>query len=201
MIHYNQPQLFIQSSVFIKRWLNNQLQKEVIILANKNDLRFIKTEKLIENTYLSLRKKFRRPIKVSELCEMALINKTTFYTHYETMEALHAHVCQKEVGRIVENCPNIDAAFSDTGLFVKSFVSAIQNSTSLMDVLFYNDAVGQINAIETALLNHYLQQSVSPQQEMKMIFAIGGAAKLLIPKQSEERIQMTIELIEKVIRN
>lgn len=170
-------------------------------MANKNDLRFIKTEKLIENTYLSLRKKFRRPIKVSELCEMALINKTTFYTHYETMEALHAHVCQKEVGRIVENCPNIDAAFSDTGLFVKSFVSAIQNSTSLMDVLFYNDAVGQINAIETALLNHYLQQSVSPQQEMKMIFAIGGAAKLLIPKQSEERIQMTIELIEKVIRN
>lgn len=173
----------------------------MLILANKNDLRFVKTEKLIENTYLSLRKKFRRPIKVSELCEMALINKTTFYTHYETMDALHAHVCEKEVGRIVENCPNIDAAFSDTGLFVKSLVLAIQNCAPLLDVLFYNDTVGQINAIETALLKHYLEQSVSPQQEMKMIFAIGGAAKLLVPKQSDERIQMTIQLIEKVIHS
>ncbi len=173
----------------------------MLILANRTDLRFIKTEKLIEDAYLSLRRKFRRPIKVCELCEMAMINKTTFYTHYETMEALHAHICEKEVGRIVESCPNIDAAFSDTGLFVKSLVSAIQNCSPIMDALFYNDTVGQINAIEAILLKHYLGHSVSPQQEMKMIFAIGGAAKLLMSEQSEERIQMTIQLIDKVIHS
>lgn len=164
-------------------------------------MRFIKTERLIEETYLSLRKKFRRPIKVRELCEAALINKTTFYAHYETMEALHAHICEKEVGHIIENCPDIDAAFSDTGRFVKSLVSAIQACSSTMDALFYHDTAGQINAIEATLLKRYLGYSVSPQQEMKMIFAIGGAAKLLIPEQSEERIQMTIQLIDRVIHS
>lgn len=170
-------------------------------MANRTDLRFMKTEKLIEDTYLRLRAKFHRPIKVRELCETALINKTTFYAHYETMEALHAHICEKEVGRIVENCPNIDAAFSDTGRFVRSLVSAIQNDSSVLDALFCNDRIGQINAIEAILLKHYLNHSVSPQQEMKMIFAIGGASKLLISEQSEERIRITIQLIEKVIRS
>ncbi len=170
-------------------------------MANRTDLRFIKTERLIEDTYLDLRKKFHRPIKVSELCQAALINKTTFYTHYETMEALHAHICRKEVGRIIETCPNIDTAFSDTGRFVKSLVSAIQRCSPVMEALFYQDTAGQINAIEFALLRHYQGHSASKQQEMKMIFAIGGAAKLLIPEQSEERIQITIQLIDKVIHS
>ncbi len=201
MLYYIQLQLLIQPSVFIKRWLSNEFRKEVFILANRMDLRFIKTEKLIEDAYLSLRRKLHRPIKVRELCELALINKTTFYTHYETIEALHAHICEKEVGRIVESCPNIDTAFSDTGRFVRSLVAAIRNCSSILDALFYNDKIGQINAIEAALLKHYMGHSVSPQQEMKMIFAIGGAAKLLISEQSEERIQMTIKLIDKVIHS
>lgn len=191
--------MLIQSSFFIKQWLSNEIAKVVTILANKTDLRFIKTENLIEKTYLHLRGKYHRPIKVRELCELAMINKTTFYSHYETMEALHAHVCEKEVGRIIESCPNIDTAFSDTGLFVRSFVSAIQDCSPLMDALFYQDTVGQINAVQTLLLKHYLGSSISPEQEMKMIFAVGGAAKLLIPEQNEERIRMTIQLIEKVL--
>lgn len=168
-------------------------------MPKRTDLRFIKTEKLIEDTYLNLRVKLHRPIKVRELCETALINKTTFYAHYETMDALHAHICEKEVGRIIENCPDIDTAFSDTGRFVKSLVSAIQNCSSTLNALFYNDTAGQINSIESVLLKHYMTHSVSPQQEMKMIFAIGGAAKLLISEQSEEKIQLTIQLIDRVI--
>lgn len=170
-------------------------------MANTADLRFIKTERLIEETYLSLRGKLRRPVRVRELCEAALINKTTFYAHYETMETLHAHICEKEVGRVIETCPHIDDAFSDTGLFVTSLVSAIQNCAPMLDTLFYHDTAGQINAIEAALLKRYLSRSASPRQEMKMIFAIGGAAKLLVSEQSEERIRMTILLIDKVIHS
>jgi len=193
--------LFIQSSFFIEQGLSNQFQKVVTILANKTDLRFIKTEKLIENTYLNLRRKYHRPIKVRELCQEAMINKTTFYSHYETMESLHAHICEKEVGRIVESCPDIDTVFSDTGRFVRSLVSAVQDCSPIMDALFYQDTLGQINAVETVLLKYYLKDSVSPGQEMKMVFAIGGAAKLLIPEQSEQRIQMAIHLIAKVLQD
>lgn len=170
-------------------------------MANRTDLRFRKTEKLIEDTYLDLRRRFHRPIKVCELCEAALINKTTFYAHYETMEALHTHICAREVGRIVESCPNMDTAFSNTGSFVRSLVSAIQKCAPIMDALFYQDTIGQINAVERVLLNHYLGHGASPRQEMKMQFAIGGAAKLLMPEQSEERICMTIRLVDQVLHS
>ena len=47
------------------------------------DLRIVKTKKAIINAFLSLRAK--RPLEkitVKELCEMAIINKSTFYSHY-----------------------------------------------------------------------------------------------------------------------
>lgn len=40
---------------------------------NRNDLRFVKTERLIEDTYLALKMKSRGPIKVNTLCEAALM--------------------------------------------------------------------------------------------------------------------------------
>ena len=53
------------------------------------DLRTIKTKKSIENAFLELRqKKNLEDIKVSELCSIALINKTTFYNYYSDIYEL-----------------------------------------------------------------------------------------------------------------
>ena len=46
------------------------------------DLRIVKTKKAIINAFLALRAK--RPLEkitVRELCEMAMVNKSTFYSH------------------------------------------------------------------------------------------------------------------------
>ena len=61
---------------------------------NKNDLRFQKTEMLIKKTYLTLKKRGSSVVKVKDLCEKAMINKTTFYAHYETIDHLHKQVCE-----------------------------------------------------------------------------------------------------------
>ena len=66
-------------------------------MANKNDLRYIKTERLIVHTYVDMRMRDPSPVKVSDLCREALINKTTFYSHYDTMESLHRHICRETV--------------------------------------------------------------------------------------------------------
>ena len=57
-----------------------QLNKKRVgkIKMRKNDLRYIKTEKIIKDTYLNLKKKYHSEIKVSELCKVAMINKSTF---------------------------------------------------------------------------------------------------------------------------
>jgi hypothetical protein len=98
---------------------------------NKNDLRFQKTEKLIKETYISLKKHGSTIVKVKELCEVALINKTTFYAHYETIEHLHKQVCIAFVTEMLGQCYNIENIFTDIhdfvytvlGIFILSFQS------------------------------------------------------------------------------
>jgi AcrR family transcriptional regulator len=168
-------------------------------MINKTDLRFVKTEHLIQETYLKLKKKSYSPVKVSELCNAALINKSTFYSHYETMEALDEYVCTKEVTGMLERCPNIDSAFTDTTAFVESLVETIRKNLSLIDILFKADTVRQLSVFESCLLKRYLPGNESPQLEMKIVFAIGGAARLLITNQNEERIRITIQLMKVIL--
>ena len=41
-------------------------------MVNKNDLRYIKTERLIVHTYVDMRLRDPSPVKVSDLCREAL---------------------------------------------------------------------------------------------------------------------------------
>ena len=53
------------------------------------DIRMEKTEKAIKNAFIELRsKKPLEKITVKELCSLACINKSTFYSHYEDIYAL-----------------------------------------------------------------------------------------------------------------
>lgn len=53
-------------------------------MNKKDDLRVIKTRKLIYQTLLDLmKKKTFEEIKVSDICSKAMINRSTFYAHYE----------------------------------------------------------------------------------------------------------------------
>ncbi|MBR6133826.1 MAG: TetR/AcrR family transcriptional regulator C-terminal domain-containing protein [Bacilli bacterium] len=53
-------------------------------MENKNDLRVIKTKKILFEALINLMKKesFEK-IKVSDICNEALVNRSTFYAHYD----------------------------------------------------------------------------------------------------------------------
>ena len=53
-------------------------------MKEKTDLRIIKTKKILFDTLIKLmkQKNFER-IKISDICEEAFINRSTFYAHYE----------------------------------------------------------------------------------------------------------------------
>ena len=79
-------QIFIQLFVvYLYKCLKSGIiAYRVINMRNKKDLRFIKTEKEIFNALEKLLKdKAFEEIKVSDICSEALINRSTFYDHYE----------------------------------------------------------------------------------------------------------------------
>lgn len=56
---------------------------------NKNDLRYIKTENIIKNTFIDLIEEVGlKKTTISLICEKALISRNTFYLHYETIDDL-----------------------------------------------------------------------------------------------------------------
>ena len=53
-------------------------------MEKKIDLRIIKTKKNIYDAFISLMsEKTFEEIKVSEICDRALINRSTFYSHFD----------------------------------------------------------------------------------------------------------------------
>lgn len=56
---------------------------KLVILMNKKDLRVIKTKNNLYNTLVELMKEKQfEEIKVSDICNHALVNRSTFYAHY-----------------------------------------------------------------------------------------------------------------------
>lgn len=158
-------------------------------MVNKNDLRYIKTERLIVHTYVDLRLRDPSPVKVSDLCREALINKTTFYSHYDTMESLHRHICRETVADILGRCDCAQMAFSDTYAFVSELVGAISREERLIRALYGDDVTSLLNDAEEALFRIYLHDDDEPERKEKIIFCIGGTSRLLLMNPDEHGIR------------
>ena len=162
-------------------------------MANKNDLRYIKTERLIVHTYVDMRMRDPSPVKVSDLCRETLINKTTFYSHYDTMESLHRHICRETVDCAEKAC-------SDTYAFVSELVGAILREERLLNALYGGDIASLLNDAEAALFKIYLNDDDEPERKEKIIFCIGGTSRLLLMNPDEQGIRAASELIRNVFK-
>lgn len=64
-------------------------------MERKTDLRIVKTKKAIKTAFLNLLKENKyHNITISAISETALINRKTFYAHYETKDELYADVIE-----------------------------------------------------------------------------------------------------------
>ena len=84
-----------QKSIFVP--INNQQKffiftfvdySNIIVLVRKmdkkTDLRIIKTKKVLFDALISLLEEMPfEEIKISDICDRALINRSTFYSHYQ----------------------------------------------------------------------------------------------------------------------
>ena len=84
------------------------------------DLRVEKTKGSIVNAFLSLRaKKPLEKITVKELCQLARINKSTFYTHYPDIFALSYALEGEVVEAILADIPHPERIFNHTEEFTR----------------------------------------------------------------------------------
>ena len=83
-------------------------------MANKNDLRIIKTKKVLFDTLLKLMKqKNFEKIKVSDICDEALINRSTFYAHYEDKYELLIELFENQKQLLAIHIKNLESQINE----------------------------------------------------------------------------------------
>jgi len=102
------------------------------------DKRIEKTQYAIKSAFWELRsKKSLEKISVKELCELAYINKSTFYAHYEDIHALSDAMEYEMVLTIISSIPqDLDYSFSNPEVFTREVTIAFVKHLPQIKVLF-----------------------------------------------------------------
>lgn len=96
------------------------------------DIRVKKTKRAIQKAFVALlREKPIEKITVKEIAERAEINKTTFYSHYETLDALTAEMERQTVQLVCDNMGGAQQLLDTPEAFVREMFANLQQATGL----------------------------------------------------------------------
>jgi len=151
------------------------------------DLRIVKTRKNIREAFLQLRSQYAlEKIKVTGLCELALINKTTFYQHYQDIYALSEEIENETIVSIMDSFEHMNTLFTDPEGFMKGLYFAFKAHEELIVILFSGRMNILIAKVERQLIVHYPQISDVPEKEILLSFLLWGGSHVLIESRYEE---------------
>ena len=119
------------------------------------DIRIEKTERAIKQAFMELRaQKPLEKIKVKELCDLACINKSTFYAHYQDIYALANAMEDEMVDAVVAGLPQLTASdvSERTEWLTREMFRAFTKRQQEINTLFSGSRQGLfINRVENAL--------------------------------------------------
>jgi len=144
------------------------------------DLRITKTKKAIINAFLSLRsKKPLEKITVRELCEMAMINKSTFYSHYADIYQLSDSLENEVVLSVIQSMNHPEYILENAGEFTRQLVLGYQSQDHLIQILFSGSRssllVSKIEqSIKKMVTEKYPQYGLDPVQNIVLTYTIYG---------------------------
>ncbi len=107
-------------------------------MDNRTDKRIEKTEKAIKNAFIELRaKKPLEKITVKELCGLACINKSTFYSHYEDIYALSEKLESETIASVMNSLSHAQGySPKHPEVFTRELCLSFISHSSLINILF-----------------------------------------------------------------
>lgn len=155
------------------------------------DIRIKKTQTAIKNAFIELRsKKALEKISVKELCEMACINKSTFYSHYEDIYALSEALEIETVNSIIQSIPSDTEYSSDNpDAFTRELCLAFISHIDRINILFSGKQQGHLcilleNVTKEAIFKKYPEYRDNVEYNILLSYCIQGAHHAYINNQS-----------------
>ncbi|MGT2950962.1 hypothetical protein BU202_06665 [Streptococcus cuniculi] len=131
----------------------------------KQDLRFQKTEKALQNAFLELlQSKEISKISVKEICSLAQVSRNAFYQHYETKEHLYDNLLndillsiEQACKPLVKDLAHISAA--EGRLFLDNILRAVEQHRFVMYRLLTSQPAAFSAAFHKMLLSATIEGS------------------------------------------
>lgn len=172
------------------------------------DLRIFKTKKEIKNAFLTLRaERMPEEIKVKDICEVAAINKTTFYKHYEDSRALTDAIDRDSLDLVMSAFAEKETLLESPCAYGNGLLAALDKQKKELALVFGGRAEILGAKLEERLRAFYETEKQS--QKIKISFIIGGLIGVIrdhFPGKSEvslkeavaEYMAQVTELMERV---
>ena len=132
------------------------------------DLRIEKTERGIKNAFIELRS--RKPLEkitIRELCELACINKSTFYSHYKHIYDLSDHMEAAVVRSITNSISHPEYIMEKPAEFTRELFLAYLSQNSLTMILFSGSQRNHlVDRIETSIKELVFQEFLYIHHDM-----------------------------------
>lgn len=123
-----------------------------------NDLRVIKTIALIRDTFLALvSENSYDDLTISELCKRARIGRKTFYTYYDSLDALFEEVLESVVHEYLKSIKEYSVP-ENIGEITRKFYEFSANAGKFYDNLVCSDSYQRIG---TKLIMRFVKETWS----------------------------------------
>ncbi len=175
----------------------------------KTDLRIIKTKNLLYTTLINLLKDYTfEEIKVSDICNKALINRSTFYAHYSDKYELLSSCIQdirKELAEKLQSNKNISNTKEYYMEMLNLFLSHIDENRELFSSIIINNKNSIIMDIFYATINTDLTKHLKEEDNKKELkvpeeiitnFYVGAVVNVAIKWLTDYQKYTKEELIE-----
>lgn len=146
----------------------------------REDLRIVKTRKALKGTFLDMRKEMPlEKIRVRELCKRALVNKSTFYNHYEDIYQLSEEMENEAIRTFLNHFEAKGCLLSDPQRFLSEMPAAFDANMKLLDPLFRDRFDVAFLKLEQQLKKIYITSETSAEEEIRVTFLLNGALHTL----------------------
>lgn len=142
------------------------------------DLRIVKTKKIIKEAFLQLRAKTPlEKIKVRDICNLALISKSTFYNHYEDVFALSEEMENEVLSDSFYDFKYKDCLFTNPKLFLENVATHLEKNNTIIEKLFKGRYEVLYLKLEKQLRDYYKKPNLTADEDILLTFIIGGAMR------------------------
>ena len=140
------------------------------------DLRVYKTKKAIREAFLELRKtKPLEKIKVSDVCDLAMCIRATFYRYYQDIYDLNGQLEDEAINRLVSTFEDKEALLFKTESYLKALYISLEQNYDYYYTLFHDRKDVLTIKIEKQTLEFYKTRYANNMEEEILIsFIIHG---------------------------